>query len=65
MMYEWKSGSGRAHRCEFGATVSAAIQDAAESDARAYGITVDQALSIILNGMCAADEAITSLVKNS
>lgn len=55
--YEWKDNTGHLHRVRFGSTVSAAIRTAAEEDAERYGITVEAAANIILNGMVAAEIA--------
>lgn len=55
--YEWKDNTGHLHRVRFGATVSAAIREAAEEDALRFGLNVEDAVNIIINGMVAAEIA--------
>lgn len=58
MKYEWKDSTGHLHKVEFGPTVSAAIELAAQEDAVQYGISLETAKAIIINGMVAAEIAV-------
>lgn len=55
--YEWKDKDGYLHRVQFGTYISSAIRDAAEEDAKRYGISVEDAVNIILNGLTEVDMA--------
>ena len=61
--YEWKDDTGRLHRIVFGPYVSSCIRQAAEEDAIEYGIDVDTAVTIIMNGMCAKDMAVEEFIR--
>lgn len=61
--YEWKDDNGLLHRVVFGPYVSSCIRQSAEEDAEQYGISVDAAATIIMNGMCAKDIAVEEFLR--